>query len=71
MKVRVVLRVDVDLDAYRAEYGDPNASADEVREAVKLGVAAAVETDGIVFPGGERPIIRRVDLDGYGTDYND
>ena len=52
MIVRVVLRVDVDVDAWRAEYGEPDATADDVRRAVRGSIAEAAATPGIVAPDG-------------------
>lgn len=58
MKVRVVLSVDVDVDAWRDEYGQPDFSKEEIRTAVRGSIVDAVQTPGIVLPEG---IIRDVD----------
>ena len=35
MRIPVRLVVDVDVDAYRREYGEPDASLDDIREYVR------------------------------------
>jgi hypothetical protein len=52
MKVRVVLSVDVDVDAWRAEYGDPTITADDIRRAVRDGTVTAVREPGVIVPAG-------------------
>lgn len=58
MKVRVVLTVDIDLDALRAEYDDPNLTAADARDMVRGSALDAVATPGVAFPEG---IIQSVD----------
>jgi hypothetical protein len=58
MKVQVVLSIDVDVQAWRDEYGDQSLTAAEIRDSVKAAVADAARTDGIVVPAG---IIREVE----------
>lgn len=53
MKVRVVLSVDVDPDAWRAEYGDETLTAADIREAVRSSIAEAAATPGIVAPNDD------------------
>ena len=57
MKVRVVLSVDVDPQAYRDEYADQSMTAAEIAEAIRSSIADAARTPGIVAPDG---IIRDV-----------
>ena len=57
MKVRVVLTIDVDAQAWRDEYGEPDKPAAEIREAVRQSVYSAAAQDGIIAPEG---IIREV-----------
>lgn len=57
MKVRVVLTIDVDEQAYRDEYGDQAMTAEEIREEIKSAAWTAAATDGIIVPAG---IIRSV-----------
>lgn len=52
MKVRVVLSVDVDVQAWRDEYGQDDFSADEIREAVRGSILDAAQTPGLVVPDG-------------------
>lgn len=61
MKVRVVLTVDVDEQAWRDEYGEPGKPADEIRYDLRSSVATAVQTAGVVVPDG---IIRDVRVEG-------
>lgn len=61
MKVRVVISVDVDVQAWRDEYGEPDFSADEIRDAVRGSILDAAQTPGIVVPEG---IIRGAELKG-------
>jgi len=62
MKVRVVLSVDVDVQAWRDEYGEPGFSTDEIRTAIIGSIADAAQTPGVVVPDG---IIRNVKIAGY------
>lgn len=50
MKIRVEIVVEVDREAYEAEYG--SASAAEIREHIRSGAQSAVATDGVVVAGG-------------------
>lgn len=52
MKVRVVLSIEVDADAWRDEYGDPSFTAADIREAIRAAVQSAASTPGIVVPEG-------------------
>lgn len=52
MKVRVVLTVEVDVKRWRDEYGNPDLTADEIREDVRGSIAQAAATDGVVAPRG-------------------
>jgi hypothetical protein len=61
MKVRVVLTIDVDVDAWRDEYSNPDLTAAEIREDVRSSIVAAAVTDGVIVPPG---IIRDAWLDG-------
>jgi hypothetical protein len=58
VKVRVVLTIDVDDQAWREEYGGDLTAAD-VRDAVKRSVESAVETPGVIASDG---IIRSATL---------
>ena len=58
MKVRVVLSVDVDLQAWREEYSNPDETPEEVRAALRSAIQTAAATPGIVVPEG---IIREVE----------
>jgi len=49
MRVAVSLAVDVDVAAWRAEYGDPPLTRADIREAIREAVASAA---GIVAPDG-------------------
>lgn len=60
MKVRVVLTIDVDPDAWRAEYGDEKATLAEIREDVKLAIAQAATDQGGIYREGAG-IIRKVE----------
>ena len=61
MKVRVVLSVDVDVQAWRDEYSQPDFSAQEIREAIRYSIVDAAQTAGVIVPEG---IIREVSLEG-------
>lgn len=51
-KIRVEISLDVDLDAYRAEYGDPTLSAADIRDSIRSSILSASLTDGVVVPAG-------------------
>lgn len=61
MKVRVVLTVDVDADAWRDEYSDHDLTNAEIREAVRQALVSAANQDGIIAAGG---VIRDAWLEG-------
>ena len=48
MKVPVRIRVDIDLDAYRREYGEPEATAADAREYVRA--LAEMSVDQVFSP---------------------
>lgn len=52
MKVRVVLTITVDPDAYRLEYSTPSASRAEIREDVKRSFLDLASNEGGVYPPG-------------------
>jgi hypothetical protein len=59
VKVRVVLTIDVDDQAWRDEYAAHDLTNAEIREAVKRSVEQVAEQDGIIAPAG---IIRSATL---------
>ncbi len=57
MKVRVVLSIEVDADAWREAYGN-DQTAEDIRDAVRSSVAAAAGDPGVIASEG---IIRNVE----------
>ena len=59
--IRITLSIDIDIDAWRREYGQPKSSITDIREAVRADIEQAARQAYPVSTFGSMVLVRTAD----------